>query len=372
MKHLKGVAPMDFIDSLRQFSARAATLVGVAKTEEATKTALILPFFQSVLGYDVFNPNEFIPEFDADVGTKKFEKVDYAIIINGEPVILIEAKWCGEKLDKHDAQLFRYFVATKAKFGILTNGLIYKFYTDLEEQNKMDLTPFLEVDLLNIKDSLVPELKHFCKGNFDAEDIFNRASELKYSNQIRTYFTEQLQEPSDDFTRFMISPIYKGVKNANVIEQFRPIVKHTLNTLINEMMTERINTALKKDSLNEQKSVETAEETKTEVIADSTVGKIITTQEELQAFYIVKAILAEQMEHSKITYKDTVNYFSIVYDESSIKWICRLRLGSKKKSISLPNENNEETRTEIVSVDDIYQFKTQIIESAKRFIEVNE
>ncbi len=129
---------MDFIDQLKQFSSRVETLRASLQTEEATKTAIIMPFF-AMLGYDVFNPQEFVPEFTADVGTKKGEKVDYAIVDNGNPIILIEAKWIGENLNKHDSQLFRYFATTTAKIGILTNGLIYKFYTDLETPNKMDL-----------------------------------------------------------------------------------------------------------------------------------------------------------------------------------------------------------------------------------------
>ena len=126
---------MDFIDKLKQFSKRVESLKDNIQTEEATKTSLIMPFF-SLLGYDVFNPDEFIPEFTADVGIKKGEKVDYAILQDGKPVILIEAKWIGEKLEKHDSQLFRYFATCKAKFAILTNGQYYRFYTDLEEPNR--------------------------------------------------------------------------------------------------------------------------------------------------------------------------------------------------------------------------------------------
>lgn len=172
---------MDFIDELRQFSSRVEKIKGVITTEEATKNSLILPFFQ-LLGYDVFNPLEFVPEYTADVGTKKGEKVDYAIVINDEPVILVEAKWCGEPLDKHDSQLFRYFGTTSAKFGILTNGVIYKFYTDLNEPNKMDLDPFLVFNVLDIQDNIVSEVKRFAKATLDIDAAFNAASELKFTN----------------------------------------------------------------------------------------------------------------------------------------------------------------------------------------------
>ena len=169
---------MDFIDEIKQFSKRVDGLKDNLTTEEATKTSLIMPFF-ALLGYDVFNPDEFVPEYTADVGIKKGEKVDYAILNNGEPVILIEAKWVKEELQKHDSQLFRYFGTSKAKFAILTNGITYRFYTDLEETNKMDEKPFLEINMLDIKEAQVAELKKFKKSAFSIDEIFNTASQLK-------------------------------------------------------------------------------------------------------------------------------------------------------------------------------------------------
>lgn len=133
---------MDFLEQIKQFASRAENLTENLKTEEATKTSLVMPFF-NLLGYDIFNPLEFVPEYICDVGTKKGEKVDYAIMQDGEPVIIIEVKSCDTNLNnKHINQLYRYFSVTNAKFGVLTNGLIYKFYSDLEEPNKMDDNPF--------------------------------------------------------------------------------------------------------------------------------------------------------------------------------------------------------------------------------------
>ena len=205
---------MDFVDTLKQLSARASQLKDKITTEEATKMSLIVPFFQA-LGYDVFNPHEFTPEYTADVGIKKGEKVDYAIFLDGKPAILIEAKSCNTVLDKHDSQLFRYFATSSAKFGILTNGLIFKFYTDLEEANKMDLSPFLELDILNIKENIVPEIKKFHKDVFNVESISSAASELKYSKLIKGYFSEQLANPADDFVKLITSHAYEGVKNSS-------------------------------------------------------------------------------------------------------------------------------------------------------------
>lgn len=181
---------MSFEENLKSFASRIDNLKGNIATEEATKTSLIMPFFQ-MLGYDVFNPMEFIPEFTADVGIKKGEKVDYAISLNGKITILIEAKCINEQLDKHDSQLFRYFGTTEAKFGILTNGIIYKFYSDLEEPNKMDTSPFFQIDLTDLADNEITELKKFSKENFDLNRILDTASELKYLGLIKKALKEE-------------------------------------------------------------------------------------------------------------------------------------------------------------------------------------
>lgn len=362
---------MDFIDLLKQFATRVSKLQGQVQTEEATKTALIMPFFQTVLGYDVFNPDEFVPEFTADVGIKKGEKVDYAIFFDGSPRILIEAKWCGQPLDKHDSQLFRYFATTTAKIGILTNGIIYKFYTDLEEQNKMDMKPFLEFDLLNIKEPIVPELKKFSKPSFDVEEIINSASELRYSNEIRKYFEEQLKEPSDDFVRFMLTNIYDGVKTQSVIDRFKPTVKSTLNNYINELMNDKITAALKKT----EKIIET-ESDKTEPAIIKEPERVLTTQEELEAYGIVKGMLCSVANPEKITFKDTERYFVILYDGKVTKWICRLYLDGKKKTLVIPASveppYDKQTRYSFTSINNLYSLRENLIASVMRFIEKDE
>ena len=235
---------MDFIDEMKQLAQRIGKIKDTIQTEEATKTSMIMPLFQ-ILGYDIFNPLEFVPEYTADVGIKKGEKVDYAIMDEeGKPMILIEAKWCGENLDKHGSQLFRYFATTKAKFGILTNGIVYRFYTDLEEPNKMDEKPFLELNMMDIKDSIIPELKKFQKANFDVDTILTTASELKYNRQIKQLLAQQLAEPTDEFTSCLISEIYTGRKTQKILDDFRNIVKKSFNQFINEQINDRLKSAL--------------------------------------------------------------------------------------------------------------------------------
>ncbi len=356
---------MDFIDQVKQFAKRVEGMKDTIQTEEATKTSIIMPFF-SLLGYDVFNPNEFIPEFTADVGIKKGEKVDYAILTDGSPVILIECKWIGEPLEKHDSQLFRYFGTSKAKFAILTNGLIYRFYTDLEEPNKMDETPFLEINILDLKDGQIPELKKFHKSTFNIEDIFDTASELKYSNQIRLVFAKELQNPSDDFLRFFLSSVYSGMKTQSVIENFRPVLKKTLNGYINELMNDKIKSALDANSETQQ-NTETSELSE-EAKSFEPENKIVTTSEELEAYFIVKMLLKDTVPIQDMTYKDTVNYLSILYQGKVTKWICRLILTSGHKTLIVPDENKKETRYPIDNIYDIEKYKNNLNEVLKRYI----
>lgn len=158
---------MDLIDQLRTLASRIQSTKDIIQTEEATKNAMVMPFIQ-ILGYNVFDPLEVTPELVADVGTKKGEKVDYAILKDGKPIILFECKKSGADLSiNHDAQLFRYFHVTAARFGVLTNGLLYRFFTDLEQPNKMDDKPFFEFNILDFKDRDVEELKKFAKVAFD-------------------------------------------------------------------------------------------------------------------------------------------------------------------------------------------------------------
>lgn len=356
---------MDFIDSLKQLSDRASNLKSAITTEESTKTSLVMPFFQ-LLGYDVFDASEFVPEYTADVGIKKGEKVDYAILKDGEPVILIECKWCGESLDKHSSQLFRYFGTSSARFGILTNGIQYNFYTDLDEANKMDLVPFLTFDLFDIKPATVSELKKFHKEYFNVDNIFSTASELKYSKAIKDYIAEQLKEPSDSFVKFFLSAVYDGVKTQHIIDKYRDIVKKSLNDYISEIMNDKITAALQSDSSKDE-SLPTIEEDSVDGGEDST-NKIITTAEELESYYIIKSLFNGILELSRITYKDTESYFAITLDNNIKKPICRINLDTRKKQILIPDESKKYNRIYVDSINDFYNFKDELISVVNRYL----
>ena len=144
---------MDFVDEVRtrsgRFAERAKHWESETPTEEATKTSLVLPFIQ-MLGYDIFDPADLVPEFTADIGIKRGEKVDYAIMQRGKPAILIECKKYGSNLAEDAvSQLVRYFGVTDAHFGILTDGISYRFFSDLDQPNVMDPKPFFEFNVFS-------------------------------------------------------------------------------------------------------------------------------------------------------------------------------------------------------------------------------
>ena len=343
---------MDFKDEIKQFGERVEKLKNQILTEEATKNALIMPFIKA-LGYDVFNPFEVVPEFVADIGIKKGEKVDYAIVKDGKPCILVECKHWSEKLDPHNSQLFRYFHTTKAKFGLLSNGIVYRFYTDLIEQNKMDEKPFFEFDVTDIKDNQIEELKKFHKSYFDVDNIQNTANELKFMNELKILINTEFQNPSDTFVRHFAKQIYNGVLTAKLMEQFVVLTKKSLQQYINDLITERLKSALKKEDDNEKETSKIETSTEIETSKDS---KIETTEEEIEGFMIVKSILRKTIKSDRIVYRDAQSYFAILLDDNNRKPICRLYLSGGKKYICTFDENKKETKSEIQTIDEIFDF----------------
>ena len=337
---------MEFEEKLKEFIERIKKIKDSINTEEATKTSLIMPFF-SLLDYDVFNPNEFIPEYVADVGIKRGEKVDYAIVLNNNVSILIEAKSVNENLDKYSSQLFRYFGTSTAKVAILTNGITYKFYTDLDETNRMDTIPFLEINLLNLKNNDITELKKFIKSNFDIDIITANASNLKYAKSIEKVLSDEFNNPSDEFVKLILNKgVYDGVKTQNVLDKYKSVVRKSISRYINLLINEKLKSALNPETTNNEE------------INDN---GIITTDEELESYYIVKSILSEITNPDDIYYKDNINYFAILYQNKVTKWVCRMYFRENTKYVIIPDENRNEVKYEINSVSKIYRLKDKII-----------
>lgn len=341
---------MDFKTQIKLLGERFLALKDQVLTEEATKNAFIMPFIKE-LGYDVFNPNEVTPELVADIGLKQGEKIDYAILQNGEPIILIECKHHAAALNVHNAsQLFRYFHTTKAKFSILTNGFEYRFYTDLVEKNKMDEKPFFVFNITDIKDNQIEELKKFHKGQFDFQNIVNTANELKIMNELKVLINSELTDPSPEFVKHFAKQAYPSVITAKVLEQFTSLTKRTIQNYINDLITERLKSALTKED-DKAKEIQQGQ---LEEAAD--LSKVVTTAEELEAFMIVKTILRQKIPLKRIAYRDAQSYFAILLDDNNRKTICRLYLDGSKKYLVTLDAERKEVKQELSSLDDIFKY----------------
>ena len=345
---------MDLIDKLKNISESIPKQIEHIETEEATKNAFVMPFLNA-LGYNVFDPTEVVPEFTADVGNKKGEKVDYAIMIDGKPSILIECKACNCELDEaHASQLYRYFTSTSARFGVLTNGINYRFYTDIDEPNIMDKKPFFEMNMEEIKETHVKELKKFTKSSFDLEEILTSASELKYTGEMKKIITNEMTDPSEDFVYFFTKKVYSGPVTERVRLKFKGITKTAMNQFIKDQVSARLQSAL--EASNDEKK----EEETTEVLIEDKKGTIVTTEDEWEGYYVVKAILHEVVDPDRVAIRDTLRYCGILLDDSNKKPICRLHFNSRQKYLGLFDENKKEEKIPIENIKDIYSYSKRI------------
>lgn len=357
---------MDFIDKLQGLAKKIEQVGGSLNTEEATKNALVMPFLHSVLGYDIFDPTEVIPEFTADVGTKKGEKVDYAIMKEGEIQVLMECKKFGEPLTlKHAGQLFRYFSVTNARIAILTNGAKYEFYTDLDAPNKMDDKPFLTFDLQDIDEHLVPEVKKLSKVSFDVDSIVDAAGELKYMNQVRKIISQQFWEPEEEFVKFFASRVYSGPLTAKVKAQFTDITEKALKQFLRDSINERLKTAISADPRVVQQSVrvELQDQSDEEVGDSEGDTKVVTTPEEIDGYNIVRAILSQAVEIERIVARDTQSYFGVLLDDNNRKPLCRLHFNAKQKYLGIFDANKAETRHPIFRLEDIFGHSEALVKT---------
>lgn len=352
---------MEFLERVNALSAKIQQQSAAIQTEEATKTAFVMPFINSVLGYDVFDPSEVTPEYICDVGTKKGEKIDYAIMKNGEVQILIECKKIGEPLHiNHASQLFRYFHVTSARISILTNGRLYRFYTDLDAPNKMDEKPFLELDLLDIDEHALPELQKLTKSAFDVDSIISAAGELKYVGQIKKEIAAQFTQPDDDFVKFFAARVYEGIITQKVREQFGSLTRKAVTQFLSDQVNDRLKSAMS-GPLQPPYALASIESDATSQLAgEDEDDRVQTTLEELEGFHVVKAIVRSVVDAKRIVHRDTQSYFGVLLDDNNRKPICRLHFNRSQKYIGIFDHEKNETRHPIASVDDIYGFSEQL------------
>jgi predicted type IV restriction endonuclease len=353
------------VERINVITTKLCAIQAAIVTEEATKNALVMPFISQVLGYDVFDPSEVIPEFVADVGTKKGAKIDYAILKDGAIQILVECKKLNEPLCiNHASQLYRYFAVTSARIAILTNGREYQVFTDGDRPNVMDSKPFLVLDILDVDRTLVPEVAKLSKESFDVDSIVSAAEELKYVGQIKRLITSEFKEPSDNLVKLFISRVYEGKATQRVVEQFRNLVTKAYAQFIADQVSDRLNSALGEDSrvVAAPAAESTSPATSTSAEGKSDGDGIVTTAEELDGFNIVRAILAKDIDPTRVAYRDAKAYLAILLDDNNRRPLVRLHLNGKSVKFITTFENCKEgERHEITSVVDLYKHADRLL-----------
>ena len=353
---------MDFSERIAELSKKVKNLGDSLKTEEATKNALVMPFI-AALGYDVFNPAEVVPEFSAPIGEYKDARVDYAILVDGKPILLLECKALGTSLDmKHCNQLQLYFHGTEAPIAILTDGNRYRFYSDLEAANKMDSKPYMEFVLDDMDEMLLPELRKLAKGKFNRDACMSAANELKYNREFKRIMGEQMETPHEDFARFFIGQTYDGRITQNVLDRFTPILTAALDQFINDRINDRLKNAMtqQKPELVEIESEDTPQGKEQD-------SRIITTEEEKEAYYLVKSLLVGTVDPGRVAMRDSISYCSILLDDNRLKPLCRLYFNGKQWRVGLFDGENKDAKEDIEKLEDIIPFADRIRATALKY-----
>lgn len=358
---------MDFKDNILQLAERIEKQKDAIQTEEATKNAFIMPMI-AALGYDIFNPFEVAPEMDCDL-TKRGDKIDYAIKKEDKTILLIECKHCKQNLNLHNTQLSKYYAASNARFGVLTNGIEYRFYADLDKANIMDEKPFLIVDMLDLSEVDIDQMKKFHKSYYNESEILDTAQELQITIQIKDILTRIFQSPGDEFTRYFVRSLNNGKSTPKLIEQYKPIIKKSIAAIVNDTISDRLNMAIKNGGQqqdDEQPCDSVQEENSQDKLLDGVIymdkerGTVI-TQDKIDGYNIIRNILRYKISTDKIVYKDSKSYFAIGVGNASYWWGCRLAFGNYKKSIYFPTDDyKSQERVGIETLDDIFKYADRL------------
>lgn len=344
---------MELQAKLEMLSEKANSHRELLKTEEAAKTALVMPFLQA-LGYDVFNPHEVVPEFTCDVGTKKGEKVDYAICIDGAIKILIECKPAHQELSINNAsQLYRYFGVTDAKFAILTNGARYKFYTDLNSSNRMDQKPFFEFDLCKLRKTDVRSLVKFQRIDFDVDAIFETAASLQMEGEVMKVIEQEMAEPSAELVRIVAAQVTDKRLTAGTKAAIARHIPNAFNAIIRNRLNDRLTSAIDEGGVDEPASS----------------SEIETSPDELEGFNIVRAIASELVDPARIVMRDQKSYCAVLLDDNNRKPVARLWFNSDTtRHLGTFDSDKEETRHPIADPVEIFKHRAAVLNRLKTMI----
>lgn len=346
---------MSFEEKIEELSRLSSEQRSHLGTEEAVKTAIVLKMFHA-LEYDPFNPLEVVPEFTADMGIKKGEKVDYAIKVKDQVAILVECKSPSQTLDlKHASQLYRYFSVTNARFAVLTNGYDWNFYTDLDEPNRMDGKPFLSFNLGELESNSVAELSKFRKSVFDVERILSTAADLKYISALKNEIKAELEQPSDDFVSMLGRRVYEGRFTSQVHSQFSSLIKRSIAEVIRDRVNARLSSAIR-HSFDDPE------------IEDSNVSEIETSEDEWDGFRVIAAIVAECADPKRVHIRDTKTYCGVLFDNNNRKPLARLWFNSQTTRYLGLFDGEDEEKVPVSDVSDIYKYADRIRATVSKYL----
>ena len=318
---------MNLFDSVAKIKDIAIHAIQAITNEEATKTALILPML-SALGYDIFNPYELIPEMDCDL-SRAGDKVDYAISINGSVRIIIECKHHKCNLSSHAPQLMKYYAASEAKCGILTNGIEYWFYSDTVKANIMDKEPFFKFNILEMGNDIVEELHMFTKERFSDEAIQRYIRESELRDKIIKSYRANVTKMSDQFIELIL-------ESAGVAKSYDNI------GLCREIL---------------------ASETGFESAVQQTQENKHSSKEESSLVDAARLILHDFTDPSKVfsvKYKEHETLFM----ENQSKWLCRAYEGN---GIIIFPPASERSTMDFSNASDLYKYKEHLLNAAKSY-----
>lgn len=316
-------------------------------TEETTKQALILPFLD-ILGFNAYDPQKVKAEYGADFpGVKSGERVDYALFCQGVPVMFIEAKSCKEKMDNHCPQLSRYFNSTpEVTISAITNGIEWRFFTDLKEKNIMDSTPFLRIMMDDIKDSDAEQLFRFRHDKFKPEALRTLAEESVYISAFVKVVSASLREVDHEFVRYVAGRANIGRQlNQRFIESITPLVRQAVERSVSEMVVSGLSsrTSPATPESNDNETNNTAVDERADIV-DSENPNIVTTYNE--RVLLEKIVSIAGQEHD-LQAKDTESYYSVLFQGKTNRWLVRYYDKKNRSSIQLPIDISEIAGNEI-------------------------
>ena len=198
------MTPSDLKSRMDAFALRSRPLVELCRNEEQTKVTLINPYID-LLGYDVRDPRQVQLEYRADfhAGT---ERVDYAVLRDGVPWLLVEAKSATEGLAEAipTKQIQRYVMATEAQYVVLTNGRVWAWFRKLPGEQVLEDAPFVSHDVLEPSDAEVRWLCAVHASRLDPSRLSDIADEERLQRDFSTWLDDSRTEPAESFLRLLL------------------------------------------------------------------------------------------------------------------------------------------------------------------------